>query len=71
MVENYVVIELIFAESFVSQDFTVRAAPGLCGPANIYDSVTTVFGNQGVCNMKIAGLGRAHPAWVTQVSWSS
>ena len=35
MVENFIVIQLIFAEKFVSQDFTVRDAPGLSGPANI------------------------------------
>ena len=34
MVENFIVIQLIFAEKFVSQDFTIRAAPGLSGPAN-------------------------------------
>ena len=34
MVENFIVIQLIFAEKFVSQDFTVRSAPGLIGPAN-------------------------------------
>ena len=36
MVENFIVIQLIFAEIFVPQDFTIsiRAAPGLSGPAN-------------------------------------
>ena len=34
MVENLTVLQLIFAEKFVSQDFTIRAAPVLSGPAN-------------------------------------
>ena len=34
MVENVIVIQLIFADKFVSQDFAYRAAPGLSGPAN-------------------------------------
>ena len=34
MVKNFIVIQIIFAEKFVSQAFTVRAAPGLSGPTN-------------------------------------
>ena len=34
MVDNFIVIQLLFAEKFESQDFTIRAAPGLSGPAN-------------------------------------
>ena len=34
MVENFIVIQLIFAEKFVSQDFTIMAVPGLSGPDN-------------------------------------
>ena len=33
--ENFTVIHLIFAEIFVPQDFTIRAAPGFMGPANM------------------------------------
>ena len=34
MVENFIVIQLSFAEIFLLQDFTVRTTPGLNGPAN-------------------------------------
>ena len=34
MVKISTVIQIIFAEKFVSQDFTIRAAPGLSGPTN-------------------------------------
>ena len=34
IVENFIVIQLIFAEKFESQDFTIRAAPGLSVPLN-------------------------------------
>ena len=34
MVEHFIVIQLTFAEIFVPQDLTIRAAPGLSGPAN-------------------------------------
>ena len=34
MVKISTVIKIIFAEKFVSQDFTIRAAPGLSGPTN-------------------------------------
>ena len=34
MVNISTVIQIIFAEKFVSQDFTIRAAPGLSGPTN-------------------------------------
>ena len=34
MVDNFIVIQLIFADKFVSQDFIKREAPGLSGPAN-------------------------------------
>ena len=34
MVENFIVIQLIFSEKFVKQDFTIRAAPGLSGLNN-------------------------------------
>ena len=37
MVENLIVIQLIFADKFVSQNFTIRAAPGLSGPVNTCD----------------------------------
>ena len=30
----FTVIQIIFAEQFVTQDFTIRAAPGLSGPTN-------------------------------------
>ena len=38
MVDNFIVIQLTFAEMFVPQDFTIRAAPGLMGPANMCDT---------------------------------
>ena len=34
MVKFFTVIQIIFAEKFVSQDFTIMAAPGLSGPTN-------------------------------------
>ena len=34
MVNIFTVIQIIFVEKFVSQDFTIRAAPGLSGPTN-------------------------------------
>ena len=34
MVENFIVIQLTFAEIFVPQDFTIRTTPGLSGPEN-------------------------------------
>ena len=34
MVENFILIQLKFAELFVPQDFTIRTSPGLSGPAN-------------------------------------
>ena len=34
MVDNFIVIHLIFAEIFVTQDFTIRAGHGFMGPAN-------------------------------------
>ena len=34
MVTFFTVIQIIFAEKVVSQDFTIRAAPGLSGPTN-------------------------------------
>ena len=37
MGENFIVIQLIFADKFVSQDFTIKAAPGLSGPVNTWD----------------------------------
>ena len=41
MVKISTVIQIIFAEKFVSQDFTIRAAPGLNGPTNTcaYDEI--------------------------------
>ena len=33
MIENFIVIQLTFAEILGPQDFTNRAAPGLSGPA--------------------------------------
>ena len=35
MVENFIVIQLIFAEIFVPQDFTIRAGHGFMGPAHM------------------------------------
>ena len=37
MVENFILIQLLFAEKFVSQDFPMRAAPWLSGPARLCD----------------------------------
>ena len=34
MEENFIAIQLIFAAKFVSQDLTIKAAPGLSGPTN-------------------------------------
>ena len=34
MVTFFTVIQIIFSEKFVSQDFTIRAAAGLSGPTN-------------------------------------
>ena len=34
MVENFIVIQLTFAEKFVPQDFTIMTNSGLSGPAN-------------------------------------
>ena len=34
MVTFFTVIQIIFSEKFVSQDFTIRADPGLSGPTN-------------------------------------
>ena len=34
MVENFIVIQLTFAEIFVAQDFTIRTTPRLSGPTN-------------------------------------
>ena len=34
MIDNFIVIQLIFAEIFVPQDFTIRAGDGFMGPAN-------------------------------------
>ena len=34
IVENFIVIQLIFAEIFVPQYFTIRTIPGLSGPTN-------------------------------------
>ena len=34
MVKISTVIQIIFAEKFVSQDYAIRAAPGLTGPTN-------------------------------------
>ena len=34
MVKISTVIQIIFAEKFVSQEFTIRAVPGLSGPTN-------------------------------------
>ena len=34
MVKISTVIQIIFAEKFISQDFSIRAAPGLSGPTN-------------------------------------
>ena len=34
MEENFIAIPSKFAAKFVSQDFTIKAAPGLSGPAN-------------------------------------
>ena len=34
MVKISTVIQIIFAEKFVSQDFTIMATPGLSGPTN-------------------------------------
>ena len=38
MVTLYTVIQKIFAEKFVSQDSTIKAAPGLSGPTNTCDT---------------------------------
>ena len=42
MVKKIIVIQLIFADKFVSQGFTIRAAPGLSGPANTCELHLTV-----------------------------
>ena len=42
MIENFIVIQLTFAEIFVPQDFTIRTAPGLSGPANICDDLNAL-----------------------------
>ena len=34
MVKSFIVVQLILAEIFVPQDFTIRAIPGLNGPSN-------------------------------------
>ena len=34
MLKNFIVIAIIYVEKFVSQDYTIRAAPGLSAPAN-------------------------------------
>ena len=39
MVKISTVIQIIFAETFESQEFTIRAAPGLSGPTNTCDGV--------------------------------
>ena len=37
MIENFIVIQLTFAEIFVPQYFTIRTTPGLSEPANTCD----------------------------------
>ena len=44
MVNIFTVIETIFAEKFVSQDFTIRAAPGLSGPTNTCVALVLALG---------------------------
>ena len=39
MVENVIVIKIIFAEIFVPQYFTIRISPELSGPANTCDCI--------------------------------
>ena len=43
MVKFFTVIRIIFAEKFVSQDFTIRAAPGLSGPTNRCATIVVKF----------------------------
>ena len=49
MVESFIVIQLIFDEIFVPQDFTIRTTPGLSGPAK---SCGCLFGYTG-CVKKV------------------
>ena len=34
MVDNFIMIQLTFAEIFLPQDFTIRTTPGLSGPTH-------------------------------------
>ena len=43
MVEKFIVIQLTLAEIFVAQDFTVRATPGLNGPAHTCEEYLCMF----------------------------
>ena len=43
MLKNFFGLKLIFAEKFVSQDFTISAAPWLSGPTNTCGDWSVIF----------------------------
>ena len=50
MVENFIVIQIIFAEKFVSQDFNMKAASVLSGPTKTCVTEITHFPR---CNITV------------------
>ena len=69
MVKFFTVIQIIFAEKFVSQDFTIRTAPGLSGPKNTCAIGIPIQADLALCNFTPSDFDLGNSALYKSLPW--